>query len=94
MEQPLLAPLPRVPYDLAVWKQVRVYRDCYVQVERACARALAYEAADYPTIRRILEEELAAQPPAPAPAPPPAPRPYTFARGAAEFVASLMGGGR
>lgn len=206
VEQPLLAPLPRVPYDLAVWKQVRVYRDCYVQfersyysvpfrlvgqavwvrggartveisdqqhqvvaahrradrpgdrlttldhlpaekvpglvitredcrlraaaigpataravegllahrpedrlrsagrllrlaartsparLERACARALAYEAADYPTIRRILDEGLDAQPSAPAP--PPAPRPYTFARGAAEFVASLMGGGQ
>lgn len=29
-EQPALLPLPRTPFDVAVWKQVRVYRDCYV----------------------------------------------------------------
>jgi transposase len=206
VEQALLRPLPRVPYDLAVWKQVQVYRDCYVQFEQsyysvpfrlvgqrvwvrggtrsveisdlqhqvvathqratqpgerltsldhlpaekvpglvitrddcrlraaaigsattqvveallahrpedrlrsagrvlrlaartsparledACARALAYETADYVTIRRILEEGLDRQ--APVPLPLRAPRPYTFVRGAAEFVASLMGGGR
>jgi len=206
VERAQLQPLPRVPYDLAVWKRVQVYRDCYVQferayysvpfrlvgqtvwvrggartveisdsrhqvvathqragspgarltlldhlpaekvpglvigredtrlraaaigpataqvvegllahrpedrlrsagrvlrlaartgpdrLERACARALAYGSADYATIRRILDEGLDAVPPAP-PAPS-APRPFTFARGAAEFVASLMGGGR
>jgi transposase len=205
-EQAVLRPLPRVPYDLAVWKQVQVYRDCYVQFEQAyysvpfrlvgqtvwvrgglrsvevsdeqyqvvathqrasapgerlttldhlpadkvpglvisredcrlraaaigpattqvvedllahrpedrlrsagrvvrlalrtsparleaaCARALAYGSADYGTIRRILDEGLDAQ--APVPLPPPAPRPYLFVRGAAEFVASLVGGGR
>ncbi len=206
VEQALLRPLPRVPYDLAIWKQVQVYRDCYVQFEQAyysvpfrlvgqtvwvrgglrtvevsdaahqvvathhrasapgervtvldhlpqekvpglmitredcrvraaaigpatlqvveallahrpedrlrsagrvlslaaqtsparleaaCARALAYETADYGTIRRILDEGLDAQ--APAPLAMPASRPFTFVRGAAEFVASLMGGAR
>ncbi|MDQ2742824.1 MAG: IS21 family transposase [Chloroflexota bacterium] len=29
-EQAVLLPLPRTPYDPATWKQVRVYRDCYV----------------------------------------------------------------
>ena len=44
------------------------------------------------TIRRILDEGLEAQLPAPMLLP--APRPFTFVRGAAEFVASLMGGAR
>jgi len=206
VEQALLTPLPRVPYDLAVWKQVQVYRDCYVQferayysvpfrlvgqtvwvrggartveisdtqhqvvathqratgpgerltlldhlpqekvpglvisredcrlraatmgpattqvvetllahrpedrlrsagrvlrlatrtsparLERACVRALAYGTADYVTIRRILDEGLDAQPPVPLSLP--ASRPFTFVRGAAEFVSSLMGGVR
>ncbi|MGH2345127.1 MAG: IS21 family transposase [Chloroflexota bacterium] len=206
VEQPLLRPLPRVPYDPAVWKQVRVYRDCYVQFERAyysvpfrlvgqavwvrggartveisdqqhqvvathqraaqpgdrltaldhlpqekvpglvitredcrlragvigpataqvvenllahrpedrlrsagrllrlaartsparlegaCVRALAYDSADYVTIRRILDEGLDTQ--APVLLSLPTSRPYTFVRGAAEFVASLVGGGR
>jgi transposase len=30
LEQAALLPLPRTPYDPATWKQVRVYRDCYV----------------------------------------------------------------
>jgi hypothetical protein len=63
-----------------------------VRLEAACARALAYESADYATIRRILDEGLDAQLPAPIPLP--ALRPFTFVRGAAEFVASLMGGAR
>jgi transposase len=206
VEQALLTPLPRVPYDLAVWKQVQVYRDCYVQferayysvpfrlvgqtlwvrggartvaisdaqhqvvathqratgpgerltlldhlpqekvpglvisredcrlraaamgpattqvveallahrpedrlrsagrvlrlaartsparLERACVRALAYGTADYVTIRRILDEGLDAL--TPVVIPPPAARPFTFVRGAAEFVSSLMGGVR
>jgi transposase len=29
-EQAALLPLPRTPYDPATWKQLRVYRDCYV----------------------------------------------------------------
>jgi len=30
-----LKPLPGIPYDLAVWKQVKLYRDCYVVFEQA-----------------------------------------------------------
>ena len=30
MEQPPCGPLPPAPYDVAVWKRVSVYRDCYV----------------------------------------------------------------
>lgn len=206
VEHARLRPLPRLPYDLAAWKQVQVYRDCYVQFEQsyysvpfrlvgqtvwvrgglrsveisdtahqvvaihprasapgervtvldhlpaekvpglvisredcrlraaaigpattqvveellahrpedrlrsagrvlrlalrtspsrleaACVRALAYETADYVTIRRILDEGLEAHLPAPIPLP--ASRPFTFVRGAAEFVSSLMGGAR
>lgn len=33
VEQATLLPLPRTPYDPAVWKQVTVYRDCYVSFE-------------------------------------------------------------
>lgn len=32
-EQAALLPLPQSPYDPAAWKQVRVYRDCYVSFE-------------------------------------------------------------
>ena len=32
-EQAALLPLPRTPYDPATWKQVRVYRDCYVSFD-------------------------------------------------------------
>ena len=35
VERAALLPLPRIPYDVASWKQVRVYRDCYVTFERA-----------------------------------------------------------
>jgi transposase len=68
------------------------------RLEQACVRALAFDSADYVTVRRILAEGLDHQPLAPAsphrqPVPPPA-RPYAFVRGAAEFVASLVGGGR
>jgi transposase len=212
VERAALLPLPRVPYDLAIWKRVQVYRDCYVSFERAyysvpfrlvgqavwvrggtrsvdifdqqqqlvathtragqagdrltnldhlpqekvpglvisradcrlravatgpatsqvveqllahrpedrlrsagrllrlavrtsparleaaCVRALAFDSADYSTIRRILAEGLDRQPLALAtphlvPVPPPARR-YAFARGSAEFVASLVGGSR
>jgi transposase len=33
VEQMALLPVPRTPFDVAVWKQVRVYRDCYVVFE-------------------------------------------------------------
>jgi hypothetical protein len=62
------------------------------RLEGACARALAYESADYVTIRRILDEGLDAQ--AAVPVPLPAAKPFTFVRNAAEFVASLVGSGR
>ncbi len=63
------------------------------RLERACARACAFGAEDYPTVKRILHEELEAAeaPPAPAAA---AARAYTFVRHAGEFVASLLGGSR
>jgi transposase len=34
-ERSVLQPLPRTPYDLAVWKQVTLHRDCYVVFDRA-----------------------------------------------------------
>jgi hypothetical protein len=34
-EQAAMLPLPSEPYDLAVWKEVRVGRDCYVNFEKA-----------------------------------------------------------
>jgi transposase len=33
LERAALRPLPRTAYDPAVWKQLRVYRDCYVSFE-------------------------------------------------------------
>jgi transposase len=33
IERAMLRPLPRTPYDPAIWKQLRVYRDCYVSFE-------------------------------------------------------------
>jgi transposase len=59
------------------------------RLERACARALHYGAADYPTVKRILaggldREPLALPPPALPGAPP------TFVRQAGEFAAGLL----
>jgi transposase len=34
-EQARLQPLPKTPYDMAVWKKVKVRRDCYVEFDRA-----------------------------------------------------------
>jgi transposase len=34
-EQTVLKPLPGTPYDLAIWKQVKLHRDCYVVFEQA-----------------------------------------------------------
>jgi transposase len=35
VEHARLQPLPETPYDLAVWKKVTLYRDCYVQFDHA-----------------------------------------------------------
>jgi len=35
VEKACLKELPQSPYDLAVWKQVKVYRDCYVVFDHA-----------------------------------------------------------
>lgn len=35
VERAALRPLPAAPYDPAVWKQVRLHRDCYVVFEQA-----------------------------------------------------------
>jgi len=32
VEQPALLPLPDVPFDLAIWTQAKVARDCHIQV--------------------------------------------------------------
>ena len=34
-EQATLRPLPEAPYDLAIWKQVKVHRDCHVVFDNA-----------------------------------------------------------
>jgi transposase len=34
-EREMLRPLPGTPYDLAVWKQVKLHRDCYVVFDQA-----------------------------------------------------------
>jgi len=34
-ERTILKPLPNTPYDLAIWKQVKLHRDCYVVFDRA-----------------------------------------------------------
>jgi len=48
IEAPTLLPLPPTPYDPAVWKQVTVYRDCYVTFEQS------YYSAPY----RLVGQEL------------------------------------
>jgi hypothetical protein len=35
VEKAALKPLPQNPYDLAIWKHAKVYRDCYVSFEQA-----------------------------------------------------------
>lgn len=35
VEQVRLQPLPETPYDMAVWKKVKVHRDCYVEFDKA-----------------------------------------------------------
>ena len=48
IERALLHPLPRTPYDLAVWKQVGLHRDCYVVFDNA------YYSAPF----RLAEQEV------------------------------------
>jgi transposase len=35
VEQARLQPLPETPYDMAVWKKIKVHRDCYVEFDKA-----------------------------------------------------------
>jgi transposase len=65
------------------------------RLEHACARALAFGATDFPSVKRILaaglEQREQREPPEPRPRAP-TPRPYTFMRQASEFVLSLLAG--
>jgi hypothetical protein len=62
------------------------------RLERACARALCYGAAEYPTVKSILRQGLDLQS-LPQPGPTPAAgQLYVFARRAGEYAASLVGG--
>jgi transposase len=47
-EQARLKPLPETPYDMAVWKKVKLNRDCYVQFDNAY----------YSAPHRLIEQEL------------------------------------
>jgi len=47
-EQGLLRPLPVEPYDMGVWAEVRLHRDCYVNFDRA------YYSAPYRLVGRTL----------------------------------------
>lgn len=60
------------------------------RLERACARALRFDAASYVTVKRILHQELDQPEPAAAPAVAPA---RTFVRTAGELLGHLFGGG-
>lgn len=70
------------------------------RLEQACARALAFGATDYPSVKRILaagleQPERAGVTPDVTPSvpePAAAPRSYTFMRQAGEFVLSLLAG--
>jgi transposase len=48
IERHVLQPLPQTPYDLAVWKQVKLHRDCHVTFDNA------YYSAPY----RLAGQEL------------------------------------
>ena len=66
-------------------------REAYgdARLERACARALRFDTANYLTIKHILQGELDQQEPrAPAPAAPA----RTFVRNAGELLGHLFGG--
>ena len=47
-ERTALKPLPNTPYDLAIWKQVKLHRDCYVVFEQA------YYSAPFRLVRQQL----------------------------------------
>ena len=60
------------------------------RLERACARALRFDTANYLTVKRILKGELDQQePPTHAPAAPA----RTFVRNAGELLGHVFGGG-
>ena len=48
VEHAALRPLPPTPYEGGIWKQVQVYRDCYVTVEGA------YYSAPYRLVGQVL----------------------------------------
>ena len=47
-EQARLQPLPETPYDMAVWKEVKLNRDCYVQFDNAY----------YSAPHRLIEQQV------------------------------------
>jgi transposase len=48
IERRVLQPLPRTPYDLAIWKQVKLHRDCH----------LVFDGAYYSAPYRLVGQEL------------------------------------
>jgi transposase len=48
IERATLLPLPRTPYDLATWKELRVYRDCY----------LSFEGSYYSVPHRLVGQQM------------------------------------
>ncbi len=48
VEQAQLQPLPQTPYDMAVWKQLTLHRDCYVE----------FEGSYYSAPHRLLGQKL------------------------------------
>ena len=48
IEQALLQPLPQTPYEMAVWKQLTLHRDCYVE----------FEGSYYSAPQRLLGQKL------------------------------------
>jgi transposase len=63
------------------------------RLEAACGRAIAFGEADYPTVRRILEQGLD-RAPSPVAGGAPARASFRFARHAGEFMAAILGGAR
>ncbi len=47
-EREVLRPLPRAPYDMAVWKRLKLHRDCYLVFDRA------YYSAPFRLVRQEL----------------------------------------